>query len=205
MSDEFPKRIYFFGKELQLPGILEPTLREKEASIHCFSHPQDCLAQLSERPCDLFIIDLDGCEAIGLDILAEVRRMAPWVSSLALVEHASVRSAVRAIKAGACDCLEKPVQEERLIRAIEGQLKRRDTPAAHGRKALTNMEIQVLQLILGGKTSHDIALELHRSKRTIDVHRKNIMRKLEASSPVDLIRRAMGMGFLDAPDENTSL
>lgn len=44
--------------------------------------------------------------------------MVPWVSSLALIEHAGVRSAVRAIKAGACDCLKKPVQEEHLIRAM---------------------------------------------------------------------------------------
>jgi FixJ family two-component response regulator len=204
MTDEFPKRIYFFGKELQLPAVLEPTLKLREASIHCFSHPQACLQELSERPCDLFIIDLDGFEAEGLDMLSEVRRMAPWISRLALVEHAGVRCAVQAIKAGACDCLEKPVQEERLIRAIEGQLCRRDAPASHERKALTNMEIRVLQMILAGKTSHDIALELHRSKRTIDVHRKNIMRKLEASSPVDLIRRAMGMGFFDTQEENTS-
>ena len=54
---------------------------------------------------------------------------------------------------------------------------------------------RLLQLILEGKASRDSAAELDRSKRTIDVHRKNIMRKLEAGGPVDLIRRALGMGL----------
>ncbi len=61
------------------------------------------------------------------------------------------------------------------------------------------MEAQVLQLILAGRTSFDIATELHRSKRTVDVHRKNIMRKLQATGLVDLIRRALEMGFADPP------
>jgi FixJ family two-component response regulator len=199
MSSESPKRICFFGKELQFPEILEPALSPHRILIIRFSQSQDCLQELSERPCDLFIIDLDGCETEGLHVLTALRQMAPWVSSLALVEHAGVRSAVRAIKAGASDCLEKPVPEERLIRAIKGQLGRAKAAEPRSRKALTHTEIQVLQLILGGRTSQDIAQELHRSKRTIDVHRKNIMRKLEASSPVDLVRRAMGMGFADAP------
>jgi len=197
--EESPKRIYFFGKELEVPVVLEPALTSYRTSIRSFSEPEDCLQELSERPCDLFIIDLDGCEAEGLEMLTEVRRMAPWVPMLALVQRAGVRSAVRAVKAGADDCLEKPVQGARLIEAVEMQLGQAAPPAAGARKALTRMEIEVLQRILAGKTSQDISVELHRSKRTIDVHRKNIMRKLDASSPVDLIRRALGMGFIDPP------
>jgi hypothetical protein len=56
-------------------------------------------------------------------------------------------------------------------------------------------------MILAGKTSHDIAAALHRSKRTIDVHRKNIMHKLQATGLVDLIKRAFGMGFADYPEQ----
>ncbi len=192
-----PKRIYFFGKELELPAVLEPALASYRTSVRSFSQPGDCLQELSERPCDLLIIDLDGCEPEGLEMLTEIRRMAPWVPTLALVQRAGVRSAVRAVKAGADDCLEKPVPEARLVEAVAMQLGQAAPPTGGARKALTPMEIQVLQRILAGKTSQNISGELHRSKRTIDVHRKNIMRKLDASSPVDLIRRALGMGFID--------
>ncbi len=175
--------------------MLEAALKPHNASASYFSRAQECLRALAERPCDLFIVDLDGWEAEGLHTLAQVRRMAPWVSSLALVRRAAVRCAVRAMKAGAIDCLEKPVQEDRLTVAIARHLGRVEASDGQSRRALTPTEIRVLHLILAGRTSRSIALELHRSKRTIDVHRKNIMRKLEASSPVDLVRRAMGMGF----------
>jgi two-component system response regulator FixJ len=197
---ESPKRIYFFGKELQLSAVLEPALTPHRTSIHSFSRPQDCLRELSDKPCDLLIVDLDGCEAEGLDMLAEVRRMAPWISSLVLVGHAAVHSAVKALKAGARDCLEKPVRHERLLEVIKMQLGQIAAPVGRPGRSLTRKEVQILQLILDGMTSQDMARELHRSKRTIDVHRKNIMRKLEASCPADLIRRALGMGFIDSPE-----
>jgi two-component system response regulator FixJ len=70
-------------------------------------------------------------------------------------------------------------------------------PRTH--RALTEMEIQIVQSILAGKTSQDIAANLCRSKRTIDVHRKNIMRKLQAGSLVDLVQRALAMGLGKEP------
>lgn len=191
------KRVYYYGKRPQSRAVLEAALRLRNTVVNCFSKGEDCLDKLSEKPCDLLIVDLDGCETEGLTVLTEARRMAPWILSLALVERAGVRSAVRAVKAGACDCLEKPIKEDRLLRTIEIQIGSTDTPASYARRPLTHTEIQVLQLILAGKTSRDIAMELHRSKRTIDVHRKNIMRKLQAGSTVDLIKRALGMGFAD--------
>ena len=66
------------------------------------------------------------------------------------------------------------------------------------------MEVQILQMILAGRTSVDIAAALHRSKRTIDVHRKNIMHKLQATGLVDLIKRALGMGFADHRERTSS-
>lgn len=195
MKDDSYKRVCLLEKKPQIRATLEAALKFYNASASYFSKPQECLQELAERPCDLFIVDLDGCEVEGLHALAQVRRMAPWISSLAIVERAAVRCAIRAMKVGANDCLEKPVQQERLAVAIERHLSRAKASGGRSRKALTQTEIQVLQLILAGRTSRDIAVELHRSKRTIDVHRKNIMHKLEASSPVDLVRRAMGMGF----------
>ena len=70
---------------------------------------QDCLEKLSAKPCDILIVDLEDCEAEGLELLTQARRMAPWISTMAIVERAAVPTAVKAVKAGACECLEKPV------------------------------------------------------------------------------------------------
>lgn len=180
--------------------MLESALKSDEILFAFFSGCRSCLEKLSVQPCDILIVDLEECETEGLEMLVQARRMAPWISTMALVEHAAVPAAVKAVKAGAHECLEKPVRIDRLREAIAGQLARMQSlPRAH--RALTQMEIQILQLILVAKTSQDIATHLKRSKRTIDVHRKNIMRKLQAGSLVDLIKQALVMGL--AEDETS--
>jgi DNA-binding NarL/FixJ family response regulator len=176
--------------------MVESALKPEHRVVGYFSKYRDCIEKLSAKPCDVLIVDLEGCEEEGLELLLKARRMAPWISTLAIVERAAVATAVKAVRAGADECLEKPVQTYQLCEAVEGQLARAPALAAP-RRALTPMELQILQLILAGKTSQDIATQLHRSKRTIDVHRKNIMRKLQACSLVDLIKRALGMGLVD--------
>jgi two-component system, LuxR family, response regulator FixJ len=190
------KRIYCYASKPQARLTLEPALRSEETTCAWFSSWQNCLEKLSVRPCDILIVDLDGCEAEGLELLAQARRMAPWIAAMALVEHAAVPAAVKAVKAGACECLEKPIRSDRLREVVAGHLARMES-TPRSRRALTQMEIQILQLILAGRTSQDMANHLHRSKRTIDVHRKNIMRKLQACSLVDLIKQALAMGLAE--------
>ena len=195
MASRSRKRIYVLEKEPHFGTMLEGGLAD-EAWVTGFCAPQECLAALAIKPCDLLVVDLDACAQDGLDTLEQARRMTPWIPSVAIVEHAAVSCATRAIKAGAADCLDKPVARNRLLAAVETQLARVSASVRHA-KALTAMEVQILHLILTGMTSHDIAAKLHRSKRTIDVHRKNIMRKLQATGFVDLVKRALGMGFTD--------
>lgn len=193
------KRIYCCGRKPQIRLAVEIALKLEDKLISYFSKHQDCLERLSVKPCDILIVDLEGYEEEGLELLTQARRMAPWISTMAIVERAAVPTAVKAVKAGACECLEKPIQTDRLEEAIQGQLVR-IASLPRSRRALTQMEVQILQLILAGRTSQGIAAHLHRSKRTIDVHRKNIMRKLQAGSLVDLIKRALGMGLTEEPE-----
>jgi len=201
MTGRSRKRIYVLEREPQFRTLLETELMTEEASICGFSGHLECIERLATRPCDLLIVDFDGCTPDGLHVLEQARRIAPWLSSLVIVEHAAVSCAIKAIKAGADDCLDKPVQQDRLLAAVGTQLARVDASARRRPRALTEMEVQILHLILAGKTSCEMAAEFHRSKRTIDVHRKNIMRKLQASSLVDLIKRALQMSLTDPPDD----
>ena len=175
------KRIYCCGKKPQIRLAAEAARTLDGKLIGYFSKCQECLEKLSAKPCDILIVDLEGCEAEGLDLLIQARRIAPWISTVALVQHAAVPVAVKAVRAGACECLEKPVPVDRLSDVVEEQLARMGS-LPRSRRALTQMEIRILQMIMAGKTSQDIAAHLHRSKRTVDVHRKNIMRKLQACS-----------------------
>jgi FixJ family two-component response regulator len=201
MTGRSRKRIYVFGKEAGVRDLLEDSLAPDEASVSGFSRHQECIDRLATKPCELLVVDLDGCPEEGLDVIEQARRLTPWVSSLAIVEHAAVGRAIKAIRAGAGDCLDKPVQRDRLLTVVRTQLARVDISTRRRPRALTRMEVQILQLILAGRTSYEMADELNRSKRTVDVHRKNIMRKLQATCLADLIKRALGLGFADQQEK----
>ncbi len=184
--------------------MLEASLAPGEALVSGFSEQQAFIDKLSARPCDLLIFDLQGPKSEGLDLLERVRRMVPWMQSMVIVEQGAICDAIRAIKAGASDCLDKPVEQDRFLAAVETQLAKVGTSPRRRPRALTPREVQILQMILAGRTSFEMADDLHRSKRTIDVHRKNIMRKLQATGLVDLIKRALGMGFTDHPQPDSA-
>ena len=200
MTSRSGKRIYVFERQPQFCTMLETALASDQVSISGFSRHQECLERLATKPCDLLIVDLEGRTLEGLNVLQQSRRASPWISRLAIVGHAAIPCAIKAVRAGADDCLDKPVQHDRLLAAVGAQLARVHASTRRCPRALTRMEVQILQWILAGKISYEIAADLHRSKRTIDVHRKNIMRKLHATGLVDLIKQALTMGFSDQPE-----
>jgi len=189
--------VALFGGEPQIRRALESILHRFRASIHCFQESEQCLQALPGTPCNLLILDFDGHAAEALDVLVGARGLSPQIPRLVLVDHGDIPAAVRAMKAGATNCLEKPIESDRLLSAIEVEFCHRPEPELPSCRALTKTETEVLNLVLTGRTTAEVATVLHRSKRTIEVHRRNIMRKLQATSVVDLVRRAVKMGLVD--------
>jgi FixJ family two-component response regulator len=200
MTDSSRQHIYVLETEPQVRALLETELPAATVSVSGFCGHQECLEELATGRCDLLVVDLDGRMRDGLNVLEQAKRIVHRIWSLAIVEHGAVPCAIDAIRVGADDCLDKPIQQDRLHAAVGTQLAKVDASTRRGSRALTQMEVQILQWILAGKTSCEMADELCRSKRTIDVHRKNIMRKLQATGLVDLIKRAREMGFSEQPE-----
>jgi two-component system response regulator FixJ len=189
------KDVCFFGREPEPQAVWESVLQRYHASLRRFTEPAPCLDELSRKPGDLLVLDFNGRATEALDLLAGVGRICPRVSSLALVDCGDIPTAVKAMKAGAVDCLERPIEPDRLLAAVEMALGR--PPASVSlRVCLTRMETRVLHLVLAGMTSQDVADALHRSKRTVEVHRRNIMHKLGVSSVAALVREAAAFGLL---------
>jgi DNA-binding NarL/FixJ family response regulator len=145
--------------------------------------------------CDLAIIDLGDQTQLGTKLLAELQRARPALPKLALVDGGDIPAAVQAIRAGATDCVEKTTDSERLLVEIKTLLARANSHHHPPQSPLTRAETAVLDLLLEGKTNQQVALALHRSPRTVEVHRSNIMRKLEVSGLVDLAKAAASMGL----------
>jgi two-component system response regulator FixJ len=156
-----------------------------------------CLEQLRSRKCDLLIVDskVDGMDSI--DLIKQVAHINPWVPVIVITDRGDVTTAVRAIRAGAVDVIEKPLDKERLKRRVDSIMRENVFTNACVGSPLTRVETRVLKLVIGGKTNKEMAHLLDRSVRTIEWHRANLMEKLGVESLLGLIKRAAALGIVD--------
>ncbi len=113
---------------------------------------------------------------------------------LIVTGYGDVSMAVNALKVGAVDFMEKPLERKLLLDAVKQALEA--SPDSHIRigNILTKTEKQVLQLILTGKTTREIADARHRSTRTIEDHRSRIFRKIGVRNLVELVKKLGASG-----------
>jgi len=156
----------------------------------------------AERGCillDIRMPDLDGLEVQRL--LAERGVAMPIVI---MTGHGDISTAIRAMKAGAVDFLEKPFEKATVIAAIEesfGRLALANSATSRAADAetrlgvLTAREREVLDGLAKGLPNKTIAYDLAISARTVEVHRANVMTKLEVRSLSDALRIAFAAGL----------
>lgn len=153
-----------------------------------------------------------GCALVdlkmpGLDGLALLQKMAESKIELPVVlmtGFGEVAVAVKAMKAGAADFLEKPLDGNQLLGVLDRLLSQsRDKAEIDARKEqakalldkLTDRERDVFDQLVIGKTNKSIGLDLNISPRTVEIHRAHIMTKLDASILSDLVRLAITLGI----------
>lgn len=137
----------------------------------------------------------------GLELYEELKRRSIDLPVIFLTGYGDVDMAVGAMKAGAVDFIAKPYKSQDLLDRVQQavntslrlQREKVDHVAARdGLERLTQRERQVLDLIVAGESSKRIAFQLGLSPKTVEFHRANIMRKLNAASLADLLKKAIG-------------
>ena len=155
------------------------------------------------------VTDLRMPDMSGVDLLERLRTMGANIPAIVITGHGDVPMAVAAMKAGAVDFIEKPFEDEVLIEAIKraaSQLEdvvdiSHDVASLRARlDGLSVRERQVLTAIVAGLPNKTIAYELAISQRTVEVHRANIMSKMQAKSLPQLVRMAIA---LEAHERNS--
>ena len=177
------------------------TLDNSDMKVTCFNSAAECLEQLRGNKCDLLITDLRMPQMDGFELLKNVRALAPWLPVLVITGYGDVPMAVKTIKAGAVDFIEKPLIKDDFLRRVNLLLEESMLLNPYTGTSLTKAESHILQLIVTGKSNRQIADLLHRSVRTIEVHRSRIMDKLGAENLIDLFKKAATMGLIDLPAE----
>jgi two-component system response regulator FixJ len=139
----------------------------------------------------------------GIELVRELSRRQVALPVVLISGHADVPMAVAAIKAGAEDFIEKPVDDVQLVAAInrglahvfEEQHQQQSLHDLRGRfERLTPREVEVFDLVVDGVTSHAIASQLAISARTVESYRVQIMEKMRAESVAVLVRQAIRLG-----------
>ncbi len=191
------QHIFFVDDETSMLEIAHKSLEHLDVQVSCFSCANECLEQLRSQRCDLLITDVEMPGMDGLALTEEAKRIAPWIKVLVVSGYGDIPMAVRALRAGALNFIEKPLSRENLISAVESALEQGPPADSLTGKELTKTERKVLHYILSGNSNKQTATILHRSEKTIEVHRNRIMRKLGADNVVDLLKRAAAMGLVD--------
>ena len=196
-TNDVRRHIFFVDDETSMREIARKTLEHLDVEVSCFSCASDCLEQLRSQKCDLLITDVEMPGMDGLALTEEAKRIAPWIKVLVVSGYGDIPTAVRALKAGALNFIEKPLSRENLISAVESALAQAPPADSLTGKELTKTEQRVLHYILSGNSNKQTASILKRSEKTIEVHRSRIMHKLGVDNVVDLLKRAAAMGLVD--------
>jgi two-component system response regulator FixJ len=148
------------------------------------------------------VTDLKMPDASGVELLERLNGMGVMIPTVIITGHGDVPMAVAAMKAGAVDFIEKPFEDGVLIDAVKRAASRlddtvetaHDVQALHIRlKTLSQRERQILSMIVAGLPNKTVAYDLGISPRTVEVHRANIMSKMQARSLPELVRMSIAM------------
>ncbi|TGD97670.1 response regulator transcription factor [Methylobacterium nonmethylotrophicum] len=178
---------------------LQDLLRSVGLDAIAFGSTADLLAaSLPDRPgCLVLDVRLPGTS--GLDLQAKLAAMGSRLPIIFMTGHGDIPMSVRAMKAGALDFLTKPFRDQDMLDAITVAIERdrawRTESAGTAELArlaatLTAREAEVMQHVVQGLLNKQIAHALGISEITVKIHRGNVMRKMQAGSVADLVRKA---------------
>ncbi len=177
----------------------------RSASLHAetFASAKEFLEREHPDGPGCMVLDLSMPGSTGLELQQDMAAADIDLPIIFLTGHGNVPSSVKALKSGAVDFLEKPVDDDRLLSAIKHAVEqsvrtRRDRAKLseiQGRVArLTRRELQVFRLVVQGKLNKQVAAELGMSEKTVKVHRARVMQKMEADSLAELVLLAKQAG-----------
>ena len=170
--------------------------------VEAFANATDVLARCQEeRPaCVVTDVRMPGMD--GLELQRTLSKLYIDVPVIVITGHGDVPLAVKAMKAGATDFIEKPFSDDIILASIEAAARSRYVKKAGaavdaiGKRIarLTPREVEVFQQLIRGHPNKVIAYHLNISARTVEIHRARVMEKMEARNLPELVRMAIEGG-----------
>ena len=178
--------------------------------VETFSSAQDFLDVFTPGRPGCLLVDVRMPGMNGLELQRKIAEQPNCLPVIIITGHGDVQMAVRAMKDGAYDFIEKPFNDQVILdqvqRAVAECQNRQDAQVSYNRieqliATLTPREREVMDMVIEGETNKSIARKLDISDKTVEAHRAKVMDKLEATSLADLIRKALGSPLADKAGE----
>jgi RNA polymerase sigma factor (sigma-70 family) len=184
---------------LELKGITACAYASAEAFLEAYDGQPGCV-----------VVDLRMPGMSGLALQAELRRRGIALPVVMVTAYGDVPTARAALKAGAFDFVEKPIEEDRLLTTLEAALRMAQAERATAEELakfrarverLTAREREVLDMVVEGRHNREIAEALAISPRTVEVYRARMMEKLHVRRLPDLVRLVLRQQLRDRSDK----
>jgi len=172
-------------------------------SVREFEYGQDFLDQFDDSTPGCVVLDVRMPDINGMELYARLKETRASTPVIIVTGHADVAMAVRAMKAGAYDFVEKPYNDALMLELLQNAIaydhdKRESQVKVNNVRfrinRLTPREHEVMGLVLRSRQNKVIASELGISIKTVELHRANLMAKMKVRSPTELVRLAMIAG-----------
>ena len=190
--------VYVVDDDGRVREALAALLRANGRDVQTFDSGEEFLDTPHQNVVACLILDMRMQGMSGLEVQKLVSRDSQ-IPVIFITGRADVPSTVLAMKGGAIDFLTKPLDEDALMRAVDAAIARayvlrkeaEDTAALQAlHQSLTPREKELLPLLASGRLNKQAAADLGITEYTVQVHRGNIMRKMQADSFATLVRQA---------------
>jgi FixJ family two-component response regulator len=201
--------VFVVDDDASMRQAIGSLIRSVGLRVETFETAQEFLQSkhLDTLGCVVLDVRLPGLS--GLDLQRELIARGVNLPIIFITGHGDIPMSVRAMKAGALEFLTKPFGDQDLLDAIQKALER-DRAARQQRReiaelrerfdALTSREREVIRLVVAGLLNKQIADELGTSEITIKIHRGQVLKKMGAGSPAELVRMTEKLGMSAAKD-----
>jgi len=202
-------RIAIIEDEESVRNALVFQLRTAGLEVVAYSSAEQLLESADAKDFDCVLADIYLPRMNGLQLQEELGRTIPYASIVFITGHGDLSLGMHAMRNGAVDFLEKPVDDQALLSSItRGAQLSRERRAEQFRRieleklerSLTSREREVFALITTGLLNKQVAAELGTTERTVEAHRASVMSKMGAGSLADLVRMA-GILQIHAPSK----
>ena len=194
---ESEPKVFVVDDDEAMCGALQCLLESEGFPVVVYDSAEAFLQGYQAGQPGCLVLDVRMRGMSGLDLQARLAEQGLVIPIIITTGHGDVPMAVRAMRFGAMDFLEKPVNDRVLIACIRKALKEdariRQELTQRGEviarmKSLTPREREVMEHVLVGRANKQIAARLGISEKTVEVHRKHVMHKMDVHCAIELVR-----------------